>query len=71
MHLLRRMSFSGGSATSHREHREILAALATRDPEAAAAAMHAHVQNGFERMRAASSGSDADPAAGWRRARSS
>lgn len=70
MHLLRRLSFSGGSAASHAEHRGILAALATRDPETAAAVMHAHVQNGFERMRAASSGISTDPAAGWRRARS-
>ncbi|MDR3522142.1 MAG: GntR family transcriptional regulator [Acidocella sp.] len=54
MHLLRRRSFAGGNAASHREHREILAALATRSPQAAANAMRAHVEHGYERMHQAS-----------------
>jgi FCD domain len=54
MHLLRRRSFSAGSATSHSEHRAILAALASRNPSAAASAMRGHVEKGFERMQAAS-----------------
>lgn len=55
MHLLRRRGFSlvGSSAASHAEHRMILDALATRDPETAARAMRQHVQNGFERALAA------------------
>jgi DNA-binding GntR family transcriptional regulator len=51
MHLLRRRSFAGGNAASHAEHRAILAALATRNPELAAQAMRRHVELGFERMR--------------------
>lgn len=54
MHLLRRRSFSGGSAASHAEHRVILHALATRDPDIASAAMRTHVQSGFARMKALS-----------------
>lgn len=54
MHLLRRRSFSGGNAASHREHRAIVSALASRDGAAAARAMRQHVENGFERMRQAS-----------------
>jgi DNA-binding GntR family transcriptional regulator len=52
LHLLRRRSFAAGSAASHREHRAILAALASRAPEAAALALRAHVFQGFDRMRA-------------------
>ncbi len=53
LHLLRRRSFAAGNEASHREHRAILAALATRAPDAAAAALRAHVFQGFDRMRAA------------------
>jgi len=55
MHLLRRRGFSlaGSSSASHAEHRAILDALATRDPEVAARAMRQHVQNGFQRALAA------------------
>jgi DNA-binding GntR family transcriptional regulator len=51
MHLLRRRGFmrAGANAASHSEHREILAALASRDPDAAACAMRSHVMSGFER----------------------
>ncbi|MFC4275662.1 GntR family transcriptional regulator [Achromobacter aloeverae] len=51
MHLLRRRGFSlaGSSTASHEEHRAILDALATRDPDTAASAMRQHVHNGFER----------------------
>jgi len=52
MHLLRRRSSAGGAA-SHAEHRRILRALTTRDPQAAGEAMRAHVQNGFKRLRTA------------------
>jgi DNA-binding GntR family transcriptional regulator len=51
MHLLRRRSFGGGNAASHAEHRAILSALATRNPDLAAQAMRHHVNLGFERMR--------------------
>lgn len=51
MHLLRRRSFASGNAASHAEHRAILSALATRNPEMAAQAMRRHVELGFERMR--------------------
>jgi DNA-binding GntR family transcriptional regulator len=55
MHLLRLRGFSiaGSSKASHEEHRQILAALATRDPDAAAKAMREHVMNGFHRAMAA------------------
>jgi len=53
LHLLRRRSFAAGNAASHREHRDILAALATGAPETAARALRAHVFQGFARMRAA------------------
>jgi len=51
MHLLRPRGFllAGSSAASHAEHRQILRALATRDPAAAAAALRDHVWNGFHR----------------------
>jgi DNA-binding GntR family transcriptional regulator len=51
MHLLRRRGFSiaGSSQASHNEHRQILDALARRDPEAVALAMRQHVQAGFQR----------------------
>jgi phosphonate utilization transcriptional regulator len=51
MHLLRRRGFSlaGSSSASHAEHRAILQALATRDPDVAAQAMRQHVHNGFQR----------------------
>jgi DNA-binding GntR family transcriptional regulator len=53
MHLLRRRSFSAGGPASHAEHRKILRALATHDPQAAGEMMRAHVQHGFGRMREA------------------
>jgi DNA-binding GntR family transcriptional regulator len=55
MHLLRRRGFSiaGSSQASHTEHRMILEALATRDPEAAARAMRQHVLAGFQRATSA------------------
>lgn len=51
MHLMRRRGFSaaGSSQASHAEHRAILEALATRDPERAARAMREHVQAGYQR----------------------
>jgi len=51
MHLVRRRSFAnaGSSAASHAEHRQILQAIETRDPEAAGSAMRAHVQGGYTR----------------------
>jgi phosphonate utilization transcriptional regulator len=51
MHLLRRRGFAaaGSSQASHAEHRLILEALATRDPEAAARAMRQHVLAGYQR----------------------
>jgi DNA-binding GntR family transcriptional regulator len=60
MHLLRRRSFAGGNAASHREHRAIVSALASRDGATAALAMRRHVENGFERMRQASSKTNDD-----------
>ncbi len=53
MHLLRRRNFNEGlgSAASQKEHRAIVAALTTRDPAAAAAAMRQHVLNGHARLR--------------------
>lgn len=51
MHLLRRRSFSGGNAASHKEHRAIIRALLAHDGAGAALAMRRHVENGFERMR--------------------
>ena len=60
MHLLRRRSFAGGNAASHREHRAIVGALASRDGAAAALAMRKHVEGGFERMRQAPMKSDND-----------
>ncbi|MFM0055489.1 FCD domain-containing protein [Paraburkholderia phytofirmans] len=64
-HLLRRRGFSiaGSSQASHAEHRMILDALATRDPEAVALAMRQHVQAGFQRAIAAHSAEDAAAAA--------
>ncbi len=54
MHLLRRRNFtvSQGSESSQAEHREIVAALATRDPARAGAVMRAHVANGYQRLLA-------------------
>ena len=51
MHLLRRRGFSlaGSSTASHAEHRAILDALATRDPDTAAKVMRQHVNSGFQR----------------------
>ena len=51
MHLVRRRSFAtiGSSAASHDEHRQILEALETRDPDAAGAAMRGHVDGGYAR----------------------
>lgn len=55
IHLLRRRGFSlaGSSSASHAEHRAILDALATRDPDVAARAMRQHVESGFQRAVAA------------------
>lgn len=53
LHLYRRQSLSGGFAASEREHREILGALAARDPIAAGEALAAHIQNGKARFLAA------------------
>ncbi len=52
MHLLRRRNFNEGlgSVASQTEHRMIVAALTTRDPAAAAAAMRQHVLNGYARL---------------------
>ncbi len=52
MHLLRRRNFDErhGSAQSQIEHRDIVAALATRDPDIAAVAMRKHVLNGYARL---------------------
>lgn len=51
MHLRRRRGFSssGSSQASHEEHRMILAALVTRDPDTTARAMRQHVLNGLQR----------------------
>ncbi|MBM3548719.1 MAG: FCD domain-containing protein [Alphaproteobacteria bacterium] len=55
MHLLRRRSLlkGGGLLVSNEEHRAIVAALASRDADAAAAAMRDHVRSGRDRMLAA------------------
>lgn len=55
MHLLRRQGlvFGGGLPVSNAEHRAIVAALAARDPEAAARAMRGHVEAGLVRMETA------------------
>jgi DNA-binding GntR family transcriptional regulator len=44
---------AGTAAGAVEDHRHILAALRTRDPETAEAAVHRHILNGRERMRAA------------------
>jgi phosphonate utilization transcriptional regulator len=51
MHLLRRRGFSltGSSQASHAEHRQIIEALATRNPALASDAMRQHVLGGFQR----------------------
>jgi DNA-binding GntR family transcriptional regulator len=61
MHLLRRRGFSiaGSSQASHHEHRLILAALRSRDPDAVAQAMRQHVHAGFQRATSAGDASDA------------
>ena len=67
MHLLRRSGFSvaGSSSASHTEHRRILEALRTRDPDIAAQAMRQHVQNGYHRAQTAHHAADnAKPEAG-------
>ena len=52
MHLLRRRYFSvtHESHASQDEHRAIVDALATRDPERAAATMRGHVGRGYQRL---------------------
>ncbi|WP_018913268.1 FCD domain-containing protein [Thiomonas sp. FB-6] len=52
MHLLRRRYFSvtHESQASQDEHRAIVDALATHDPERAAATMRAHVGHGYQRL---------------------
>ena len=56
MHLLRRRYFAvtRDSHASQREHRAIVDALATGDPERAALAMRSHVGKGYERLVAVS-----------------
>lgn len=56
MHLLRRRYFSvtHESHASQDEHRAIVDALATHDPERAAATMRAHVGRGYQRLVAVS-----------------
>ncbi len=55
MHLLRRRGLlrGGGLLVSNDEHRSIVAALASRDSDAAAEAMRDHVRSGRDRMLAA------------------
>ncbi len=53
---LRGLVFGGGLAVSNDEHRAIVAALATRDGEAAARAMRDHVMAGLARSEAAAGG---------------
>jgi phosphonate utilization transcriptional regulator len=55
MHLLRRRGLlrGGGLLVSNEEHRTIVAALASRDADAAADAMRDHVRAGRDRMLAA------------------
>ncbi len=52
LHLMRRRGLvqEGSLQVSNREHRDIVEALAARDPSAAAAAMKTHVANGFSRL---------------------
>jgi phosphonate utilization transcriptional regulator len=50
---LRGLVFGGGLAVSNAEHRAIVAALATRDGDAAARAMRDHVMGGLARAEAA------------------
>jgi DNA-binding GntR family transcriptional regulator len=54
MHLLRRRNFSVnyGSEASQAEHRAIVGALTSGDPEQAGATMRAHVTNGYRRLTA-------------------
>ncbi len=54
MHLLRRRNFSVslGSEASQAEHRAIVEALTSGDPEQAGATMRAHVTNGYRRLTA-------------------
>ncbi len=52
MHLLRRRSFasSAGTGPSRAEHRAIVEALATREPDAVALALRQHVESGYRRL---------------------
>lgn len=52
MHLLRRRNFeeAQGSAASQKEHRAVVDALATGNPETVVAAMRRHVVNGYARF---------------------
>lgn len=52
MHLLRRRGYDHGTGLTHssHEHRAIIAALAKRDPDAAAKAAHDHVMAGMSRL---------------------
>ncbi len=61
MHLLRRRGFSltGSSQASHDEHRKILEALASRDPDAVARTMREHVEAGYRRANCAGAAGDA------------
>lgn len=53
---VRGLVFGGGLPVSNAEHRAIVAALATRDGEAAARAMRDHVMGGLARSEAAANG---------------
>jgi DNA-binding GntR family transcriptional regulator len=55
LHLQRRRGFfaTGSGEASHKEHRNILAALETRDPDIAERVMREHVANGFQRAMTA------------------
>ncbi len=66
-HLLRRTSFADAEsfAASAAEHRAIVDALATRDPQASAEAMRRHVHAGYARMQSGRrTAAGADDAAG-------
>jgi DNA-binding GntR family transcriptional regulator len=74
--LLRRSGVQGGGRDiSDREHGEIIDAIASRNPERAAAVMRSHVLNGWERYkaevepveRADDQGSDEPAQSGWER----
>lgn len=65
LHLFRRTALAQGGVlpVSTREHREIVDRIAARQPEAAAAALHAHVMASRARMHKTREESSAAPAA--------